>query len=240
MNKQSQTPTTPTKSDVSNIDGIERISVPVFREEDYSPEGLATKYKNYTDPDEDESHGYSAGFVRAYRDILLNAGPAYRQMFEHVRDRDIPAEDDNDRPRPEPLLFHCAAGKDRTGVFAALVLRLCGVPDEVIGWEYALTEQGLGPWREVIISHFMTEKENRAGMPTMTRAQAERAIGSRATDVRAFLRDVVEGEMGGVEKYMQEKCGLSAQDVDLIRRKLVVEGESVFGDGTGYWKGAGQ
>jgi protein-tyrosine phosphatase len=39
-----------------------------------------------------------------------------------------------------PVLVHCAAGKDRTGVSVALVLRLLGVPhDDVVG-DYLLTE----------------------------------------------------------------------------------------------------
>ena len=36
----------------------------------------------------------------------------------------------------EPTLFHCAAGKDRTGVVAALVLGLLGVDDEAIVADY--------------------------------------------------------------------------------------------------------
>ncbi|MCL6674954.1 tyrosine-protein phosphatase [Streptomyces panaciradicis] len=40
----------------------------------------------------------------------------------------------------EPLVFHCASGKDRTGQLAALVLALLGVPDETIIEDYSLTE----------------------------------------------------------------------------------------------------
>lgn len=39
-----------------------------------------------------------------------------------------------------PLVFHCAAGKDRTGIIAAVLLELLGVPDEAILADYALTE----------------------------------------------------------------------------------------------------
>ncbi|MEU7819762.1 tyrosine-protein phosphatase [Catellatospora sp. NPDC049133] len=39
-----------------------------------------------------------------------------------------------------PVVFHCASGKDRTGVLAALVLTLLDVPDEVIAEDFALTE----------------------------------------------------------------------------------------------------
>ena len=38
-----------------------------------------------------------------------------------------------------PALFNCAGGKDRTGVTAALLLGLAGVPDEVIAEDYSLS-----------------------------------------------------------------------------------------------------
>jgi protein tyrosine/serine phosphatase len=219
----------------ADINGVVTVFVPVFRDQDYSPEGLARKHKNYTDPDEEEGHGYSTGFIRAYRDIFVNAGPAYKTILEHIRDYDI-RDDDSDTVRPEPLLFHCAAGKDRTGVFGALVLKLCGVPHEIIAWEYSITEQGLGAWREQIIAHFMKGGEEGSGTPAMTREEAERAISSRANNIIVFLNEVVDGEWGGVEKYMQEHCGLSIEDIELVRERLIVEGESIFGDGIGYWK----
>ena len=40
-----------------------------------------------------------------------------------------------------PLVFHCAAGKDRTGVLAALVLELAGVDREVIVADYLITAE---------------------------------------------------------------------------------------------------
>lgn len=40
-----------------------------------------------------------------------------------------------------PMLFHCAAGKDRTGFAAAVFLRLMGVPQEVVMQDYLLTNQ---------------------------------------------------------------------------------------------------
>ena len=38
-----------------------------------------------------------------------------------------------------PVLFHCAGGKDRTGVVAGLVLSLAGVPSAIIAEDYALS-----------------------------------------------------------------------------------------------------
>lgn len=42
-----------------------------------------------------------------------------------------------------PLVFHCAAGKDRTGVLAALVLELLGVDSQVIVADYVITADRL-------------------------------------------------------------------------------------------------
>ena len=53
--------------------------------------------------------------------------------------------------------MHCTAGKDRTGVLAALILSLCGVDDETIAREYALTELGLAPLRSVFLEHLLKE-----------------------------------------------------------------------------------
>jgi hypothetical protein len=44
-------------------------------------------------------------------------------------------------PDHYPLVFHCAAGKDRTGVLAALVLELVGVDREVIVADYVITAE---------------------------------------------------------------------------------------------------
>jgi len=42
-----------------------------------------------------------------------------------------------------PAVYHCAAGKDRTGVISAIVLGLLGVRDEVIAADYAATQENL-------------------------------------------------------------------------------------------------
>lgn len=46
-------------------------------------------------------------------------------------------------PSAHPVLFHCAAGKDRTGVVAALVLLVLGVGEDQVVADYVLTEKAL-------------------------------------------------------------------------------------------------
>ena len=42
-------------------------------------------------------------------------------------------------PSAYPAMFHCSAGKDRTGVIAAVLLGALGVPDDTIIADYALS-----------------------------------------------------------------------------------------------------
>lgn len=41
----------------------------------------------------------------------------------------------------DPVVFHCTSGKDRTGIVAAMILALLGVPDDTIAADYVLTQE---------------------------------------------------------------------------------------------------
>ena len=103
------------------------------------------------------------GFARAYREVLEHAGPSYRKILLHIRDK----------PQ-RPFVVHCSAGKDRTGVIVALILSLLGVDDETVAVEYELTEIGLGTEKSRII-------ENLLARPALeqNREAALRMVGSR-------------------------------------------------------------
>ena len=46
-------------------------------------------------------------------------------------------------PDSRPAVFHCTAGKDRTGLLSALVLSLLGVPEETVVADYALSGEAM-------------------------------------------------------------------------------------------------
>ena len=56
-------------------------------------------------------------------------------------------------PARLPLVFHCAAGKDRTGVLAALVLDILGVDAEVIVADYVITASRM----ELILGRYRSD-----------------------------------------------------------------------------------
>ena len=63
----------------------------------------------------------------------------------------------------DPIVFHCAAGKDRTGLVAMLILGSIGVPDDVIVADFELSNDGLArlrKWAESHDSNLMTRLGN--------------------------------------------------------------------------------
>jgi protein-tyrosine phosphatase len=74
----------------------------------------------------DDVRGAMAGF---YREVLAQQDAAYTAMFEELA------------AGQAPLAFHCSAGKDRTGVGAALVLAALGVPEATIIEDYTLSDK---------------------------------------------------------------------------------------------------
>ena len=65
---------------------------------------------------------------------------AYKRMFEDIVAGNV------------PILFHCSAGKDRTGIAAILILLALGVDEETAMYDYMLTNE----YRKEYIDHFKT------------------------------------------------------------------------------------
>lgn len=69
---------------------------------------------------------------RVYREMLVEGGPRFAAAF------DVLAE-----PDALPAVFHCAAGKDRTGLLAALLLGALGVGHDDVVEDYVLTQPSM-------------------------------------------------------------------------------------------------
>ncbi|WP_125704917.1 tyrosine-protein phosphatase [Lacticaseibacillus daqingensis] len=83
----------------------------------------------------DAQGGYK-NMLQTYQDIITNpqSQTAYRQFFDLLLQNETGA-----------LLFHCSAGKDRTGMGAAFVLAALDVPEATIRTDYMTTNQYVGP-----------------------------------------------------------------------------------------------
>jgi protein-tyrosine phosphatase len=113
---------------------------------------------------------------------------------------------------PTPAVFHCTAGKDRTGMISALLLLLLGVPREVVIGDYSLTALYTG---------------NR--IPAADQWFAERGIEpERASHVLSARREAMEETLahldavhGGAERFLREKAGVGDAEMAALRDWLI-------------------
>jgi rhodanese-related sulfurtransferase len=114
-------------------------------------------------------------------------------------------------PANYPLVFHCAAGKDRTGVLAALVLELLGVEPEVIVADYVITADRM----ELILGRYRSDPAFEARMATVPASR----FSVVAATMEGFL-DVLHRRFGGAEGWATAS-GVSPVSVARMRDVLL-------------------
>ncbi|ALV41210.1 hypothetical protein AU252_08660 [Pseudarthrobacter sulfonivorans] len=117
-------------------------------------------------------------------------------------------------------VFHCAAGKDRTGVFAAVVLSLLGASPETVSADYAVTATRLPqlfPRLRAIMGGLMPE------VPvTMQTAELGAMMGAHAASMDAMQQVLAERHGSVIEPL--RRAGLSDATIAQLRNRLVVAG----------------
>lgn len=113
-----------------------------------------------------------------------------------------------------PIVYHCSAGKDRTGIVAALALAVLGVPAETIVADYSLSNLGF--------EHYYTEfiasgRLNRWGVPY----EDFQALFIVDPNWMKNLLAHLSRKYGDVETYLIRKAGLTADDLQKIRKNLL-------------------
>jgi protein-tyrosine phosphatase len=135
---------------------------------------------------------------RMYISILDKAQAALLQVFRIISKA---GEDGSGR-----ILFHCTAGKDRTGIVAALLLELAGVDRETIVRDYVLTDENLLPVRDIL-------RQN-SGLPANAEALADELLSARPQNMETMLTHL-QRAYGGAEKYLA-RIGLGPAELETI------------------------
>ncbi|KZL78907.1 hypothetical protein CI238_07058 [Colletotrichum incanum] len=143
------------------------------------------------------------GLRKEYLKILDIYQPTFRVILEHVRDRP-----------DEPFLFHCTAGRDRTGVMAGLLQSLAGANPEDVRFDYMLSRIGTEPARKRLLSYA------RIGTGvTFDHPGFYNMCSLRTSCWDAFITGVQE-EHGGWEGYAMKTLGFSNEDLARIKSNL--------------------
>lgn len=118
-------------------------------------------------------------------------------------------------PADEALLFHCSAGKDRTGIGAALVLSALGVSRQTILRDYAATDVYWQAGREQSL-----QRMAQAGLS----AEAVAAVRPLLVANPAYLAGTfaaIDQQYGSVDKYLAAEMGLTPKKMATLRAKYL-------------------
>lgn len=117
-----------------------------------------------------------------------------------------------------PLVFHCAAGKDRTGLATAIALGTLGVPEETIVDDYGLTNRYLAVPLLAELGPLMEQHG-------VDRERVEPFLEARTTVFRRSLSHLRE-RWGTFDTYVTSCLGLDGEFPDRFRAALLVPVES--------------
>ncbi|MBT8115655.1 MAG: tyrosine-protein phosphatase [Arenicella sp.] len=123
-----------------------------------------------------------------------------------------------------PLVFHCAAGKDRTGVAAALILSLLGVSRDQIVEDYLLTQ----PQIENLMDAWLTggatgaaeQEDFQRGLARHSRPVVQPIFDADVNYITTLL-DYVENTYQGFRHYAEQQLELTPQQLDALAHQLL-------------------
>jgi protein-tyrosine phosphatase len=130
-----------------------------------------------------------------YRIFAIEHAGAYRALFDRLVE-----------PGHYPLVFHCTAGKDRTGVAAALVLSALRVAREAIVEDYLLTN---------------TYWTKPADLLSNLSGEVREAVLDARPDYLQAAFDAIDAAYGSLDVYLAKAMGLTAERRRRLERLLL-------------------
>ena len=128
--------------------------------------------------------------------LVHNSGPRVAAAVNAIADAD-----------GSGVVFHCSAGKDRTGLLAAMILEVLGVDADTIKADYLLTNEAV----EGILRRIKAMQPDAS--PT-TQSLAAQPLAFQA------FQDTLHGEYDGAEAYLQQH-GVSEETLKRLRLNLL-------------------
>jgi len=141
-------------------------------------------------------------------------GDFYVGMLESRREPLVAVLERVADPANHPVVFHCTAGKDRTGVLAALLLAVLGVDEATILDDYELTDRYRTP-------HRIAEVAPRLAAAGVDLAKV-RSLFSAERAVLARTLTTIDERYGSVPVFLTGTAGMDPATLDRLRDLLLV------------------
>ena len=145
----------------------------------------------------DDAHEILLG---SYRHITETGGPVFATLIRSIIGQ-------------SPVLFHCAGGKDRTGVAAAVILSLLGVGRDQIVADYMLTNDRL-------VEQSSTFQLRLAEYPVESR-DVLLALGLANPVYIECSLAIIDREFGGIDSYARDQMLLTPAEINALGQHLL-------------------
>jgi len=139
------------------------------------------------------------------RDFVEQQTATYARMFTEILARD-----------DARFLVHCAAGKDRTGFAAAIILMALGVAEDVVMQDYMLTAEFYSPEKEVarLQAKYQMEGMDTDSVMPMLEVHPE---------YLAKALDSIKQHYRSTPVYLEEALGVGPAQLAELRRRYLVQ-----------------
>lgn len=128
----------------------------------------------------------------------------YKPMFEAL------INNSND----SALLYHCTAGKDRTGIATALILYALGVDEQTIINDYLATnyyrKSDNGRLRQMMIDNYHIKE-----------TVVDEVLGVKAAYIQASFQTIIN-RYGSVDKFLKTEMGLNKSALKKLKKKYLI------------------
>lgn len=162
-----------------------------------------------------EGPGFSApqarkAMLKLYRLLPQSFAEPFGAIFGHLADSKF------------PLVFNCSAGKDRTGMLAALILTFLGVPREQVIADYVLTDTAIDLEKE-LFEHpqgSVGAGDEYTLLSRVARADRQPLFISSPDYLNAAFEQI-NHDHGSIDAYFRKALRLSPSHLDAIRENLL-------------------
>jgi protein-tyrosine phosphatase len=150
-----------------------------------------------------ELDSLDAWILDLYKIIPIDYADQYKIFF-----KDLIAQDDL------PVLYHCTAGKDRTGIATALLLYILEVPMDYIKADYALSNV----YREKANMKYAKMMEEQG----INYEQALVLLKVKPEYMDSIFENIAS-RYGSIDQYLFGTLGISDADREILRKKFIIE-----------------
>lgn len=150
------------------------------------------------------ANNIEAALLTTYEDLVKSdsASIGYRQFLEDILARN------------SPCIFHCFAGKDRTGVAAALILKIAGASNQDILADYLQTNQSRKKANEILLSPYKDQMDKKTYHALQTALSVKK-------EYLIHAADQIKERYGCFDSYLERGLGLDRDFQHRFRKQFV-------------------